>query len=93
MPVTPRPLPRPKWSREGSQAGRAPAAFQRDLDPTDDEVEVGGTTYGPGPGVPVPWPAVAAWVRGHPAAGLLACGVDQGWTLAALRVHGGGTPT
>lgn len=70
-------------------AGQSPAAFQRDLAPTYYEVGFGGATYGPGPGLPVPWPRVAAWVRGHPVQDLMACGVNQGWALSMLRVRGG----
>lgn len=55
-------------------AGQSPAAFRRDLAPTYYEVGLGGATYGPGPGLPVPWPRVAAWVRAHPVQDLTACG-------------------
>ena len=72
-----------------ARAGQDAAAFQQDLEPADYEVGVGAATYGPGPGPAVPWPQVAAWVQDHPSQSLLACGVDQGWVLAELRVRGG----
>jgi hypothetical protein len=70
-------------------AGRDPAAFAVMLDPAYYEVGVEATTYGPGPGTPVPWGEVAAWVAAHPPVGVTACGVDQGWTLAEVGVRGG----
>lgn len=59
------------------------------LDPDEYEVGIEMSTYGTGPGLPVPWAAVDAWVADHPAQRLLACGTEQGYTLVELQVRGG----
>ncbi len=53
------------------------------------EIGMGTGTYGPGPGVPVPWSRVVGWVHAHSTIAIAGCIVTEGWSFVALRVQGG----
>jgi hypothetical protein len=53
------------------------------------EVSLNGHVFGPGPGTPVPWSAVAAWAATHPEIRLLGCIPSDGGQFAALRARHG----
>lgn len=55
----------------------------------DYEIGLGAGTYGPGPGVPVPWSSVEGWIHAHRTIGIAGCQVTEGWSFVALRVQGG----